>query len=104
MKISIKERILSFSAYTFGLPALYIVLTEDRDKNFSGYHGAQAFKLWCFYFGIFFAYRFLVDLVWKIRYLPGLERLEIFMVLGMGTYALFCGYLSLSGKSFKIPF
>jgi uncharacterized membrane protein len=104
MKISIKDKIVSFSAYVFGVPALYIVLTEDRNKSFIGYHGAQAFKLWCFYFGIFFAYRFLVDLVWKIRYLPGLGKVEIFLVLGMASYSLFCGYLTLRGKTFDIPF
>lgn len=98
MRIDFKQRILSASAYFFGIPALYIVLTGSKKKSYIGTHGAQAFTLWVGFLAIFFAIRSFIDLVWRVSYLPQLEILEILSAAAMGCCALYFGFQSLSGK------
>ncbi len=94
----INERLLISSAYLFGIPALYIVLTSARKSGDVGRHGAQAFGLWVLFFAIFFGIRYLIDFVWAKNFAPGLEKLEIFTVVMMGSYALFRAYRGFTGK------
>ena len=100
--MKIKDRILVTSAYIFGIPALYIVLTGYRKQEYLGHHGAQAFYLWCLYFIIFFAWRFLVDSVWATSYLPSWNIIELVILLAMGGYAAWCGYRGFLGKKFSL--
>jgi hypothetical protein len=102
MRASFKDRILAASAYFFGVPALYIVLTENRDKAYAGHHGAQAFWLWSLMFLMFFSLRFLIDWMWSQRYVPELEKLEMVVVAVMGAYVLYCGGRCLLGRTFKV--
>jgi uncharacterized membrane protein len=98
------ERILVSSAYLFGIPALYIVLTAKKKDDYIRRHGSQAFLLWVLYFVIFFLARFLIDWQWSRAYSPQLDKIEILLVALMGFYAIFCGYRSLLGKEFRIPY
>lgn len=100
MRINFKERVLSASAYIFGIPALYIVLTGDKKKSYVGTHGAQAFTFWASFLAIFFAIRFFIDLIWRVSYLPQLEMFEILAAAAMGCCALYFGFQSLSGRRF----
>ena len=99
----INDRLLVASAYLFGIPALYIVLTDNRKMGYIGYHGSRAFILWVLFFVIFFTARFFIDLVWSTEFIPGLEIIEQVLVLVMGAYAIFCGFRSFRGKNFRIP-
>jgi uncharacterized membrane protein len=99
----LNDRILASSAYIFGIPALYIVLTDLRKKEFIGGHGAQALVLWIVYFVTFFAIRSLVNLAWLIRYIPYLDWMETLAVVIMGAYAVYCGFRSFRGEAFRIP-
>ncbi|KPJ64593.1 hypothetical protein AMJ44_12510, partial [candidate division WOR-1 bacterium DG_54_3] len=76
---------------------------DSRRTGYIGYHGSQAFMLWVLFFIIFFMARFFIDLVWNMEFIPGLEIIEQVLVLLMGTYAIFCGFRSFRGKSFRIP-
>ena len=99
----VKNRLLVFLAYLLGIPALYIVLAASRKSKFVSYHGSQAMLLWCGYFVLFFGLRFLVNHIWQSRYLPGLEWLEISLVLLLAFYAFFCGLRAFMGRAFQIP-
>jgi hypothetical protein len=103
MQASLWDRILAASAYFFGIPALYIVLTENRNKGYLGYHGAQAFFLWGMMLIVFFALRFYIDWMWSRRFIPQLEKLEMLAVAVMGAYVLYCGGRCLFGRVFRIP-
>jgi len=103
MKIELREKMLSSAAYLFGVPALYIILTEMRKKEYAGYHGRQAFLLWAAFIVIFFGLRLLVNLVWSFYYVPYLDLLEAAAAGGMGIYAFYCAYRAFSGIEFKIP-
>ena len=96
----INDRLLASSAYLFGIPALYIVLTDNHKKGFVGAHGARAFLLWVLFFAVFFGVRALIDRVWETNFVPELELLEPVAVAVMAAYALFCGYRSLRGRYF----
>jgi hypothetical protein len=98
MRVNLKERVLSASAYVFGIPALYIVLNDNKKKSYVGSHGARAFTLWISFLVIFFIIRFSVNLIWRVSYLPQLEMFEIFSVTAMGCCALYFGFRSLFGK------
>ncbi len=98
-----KDKTLAALAYVLWIPSLYIVLTEKRRQEFIGYHGGQALIMWSAIFVIFFAVRFLVNLVWSFLYIPYLDTLEVLTgALGYG-YALYCGYRCLLGQTFKLP-
>ncbi|MBI5400253.1 hypothetical protein HZB07_06600 [Candidatus Saganbacteria bacterium] len=99
----IKNNFLVAAAYLFGIPALYIALTDWRKKDYVGFHGGQALVLWCWFFVIFFAVRLLVDLVWGFSYIPILIWLERLTVLALGGYAVYCAYRAFYGQIFKIP-
>ncbi|MBN2058334.1 MAG: hypothetical protein JW782_06025 [Candidatus Saganbacteria bacterium] len=93
--MKIKDSILVASAYLFGIPALYIVLTDLRKKEYIGFHGGQALLLWCCFFIIFFGQRALAD--------PGQEWIEQTVLIVLGAYAVFCAYRSFIGVVFRIP-
>lgn len=93
-----------FSAYLFGIPALYIVLSDCRKREYAGYHGAQAFLLWAIFFMVFFTLRFNLDRMLMIRYAAGAEWIEPIFSAVLGGYALFCGIRAFAGFNFRIPF
>ena len=93
----INERLLVASAYLFGIPALYIVLTENKRNEYIGYHGPRAFLLWISFFVIFFSLRFIIDFVWSTNFIPQLQILEIISVVLMGIFAVFCAYRGFIG-------
>lgn len=103
MKVGLSARILSASAYLFGIPALYIVLTVKQKDDFARRHGSQAFLLWVSFFVIFFMIRMIIDWLWSRAYVPGLAWFEIVAVVFMGCYAVYCAWRSLLGREFKIP-
>jgi len=84
-----KTKILAASAYLFGIPALYIVLALGKKDRELAEHGSRAMFLWCGYFLIFFGLRFLINFIWRFRYLPALEWLEIAVVLFLAGHAIF---------------
>jgi hypothetical protein len=88
----INDRILASSAYLFGIPALYIILTANRKKPYVGQHGARAFFLWVFFLAVFFGVRALNDYVWSRNFIPQLERLETAAVVLMGIWAFFLAF------------
>ena len=94
---------LSALAYIFWIPSLYIVLTEKRKEEFVGFHGGQALLLWTAIFILFFAVRFLVNLIWSVYYVPYLDLLEVLAGAAMWGYAVYCSYRSFRGQTFKIP-
>ena len=94
----INDRLLVSAAYLFGIPALYIVLTDDRKKSYVRDHAARAFLLWVLFFIIFFSIRFVIDLVWSTNFIPELESLERISVMLMGAVAVYCGYRGFVGK------
>jgi uncharacterized membrane protein len=103
MEINFKDRILSAAAYLFGIPALYIILTEKKKQKFAGFHGTQAFYLWLLYFMLFFAVRFVINWVWQATYIPWLNIAEIMVVFLMIGYTLYCAFRCLGGQFFRIP-
>ena len=86
-----REKLLVASAYIFSVPALYIVLTEKRYSERIGREGGQALLLWVRIFLIFFAVRFLVNLIWRIYYVPRLETLELVAGIVLWGYAVYRG-------------
>jgi len=99
----LNDKIFASSAYLFGIPALYIVLTEKKKEDYLGYHGQQALLLWVWFFILFFSLRFLINLVWSFFYIPYLEKTEVLLAVLMVGYVLFCAYRSFNGQKFKIP-
>ncbi|MFC1511289.1 hypothetical protein ACFL5U_02775 [Candidatus Margulisiibacteriota bacterium] len=87
-------KIAAASAYIFGIPALYIILTENRRTNYVRQHGEQAFYMWLVFFAVFFTLRFLINLLWSIKYAPALEIVEMSAVVLMAGYAAFRGIRS----------
>ncbi|MFH1542316.1 MAG: hypothetical protein ABIE84_04410 [bacterium] len=89
-----KSRLFAASAYLFGIPALYIVLTQNKGAGFVRYHAEQALYLWLTYLTIFFLIRLFIGLLWSAQYIPGLQFLELAAVLFMAAYLLYRAYKS----------
>ena len=87
----ITDRLLVASAYIFGWPALYIVLSNKRKSRYVGLQGEQAFMLWLMMVVFFLALRFLINLLWSIKYTPQLEIVELVVLSLMGIYVLYRG-------------
>ncbi|OGB90124.1 hypothetical protein A2625_04870 [candidate division WOR-1 bacterium RIFCSPHIGHO2_01_FULL_53_15] len=98
-----KDKTLAALAYSLWIPSLYIVLTEKRRDEFTGFHGGQALLMWTGIFIIFFAVRFLVNLIWSFFYIPFLDVLEILAGAALYGYALYCGLRCYRGIAFTIP-
>jgi uncharacterized membrane protein len=98
-----KDKTLAALAYILWIPSLYIVLTEKRRDEFVGFHGGQALVLWTGIFLIFFAVRFLVNLIWSFFYIPYLDVLEILTGAGLYGYACYCGWRCYQEIAFKVP-
>ncbi|MGB9612580.1 MAG: hypothetical protein ACPL4K_00130 [Candidatus Margulisiibacteriota bacterium] len=96
------SRVLAALAYIAWIPSLYIVLSEKRQEEFVGFHGAQALVLWTVIFIVYFAVRFLVNLVWSFYYFPYLDLLEVLTGFGWWGYALYCGVRCYLGQNFII--
>ncbi len=94
------DKLLAASAYFFGIPALYIVLTEKRKDEFVGAHGAAALFLWVRIFTVFFLLRLLVDLVWRFRYVPDLDLIEPAAAILLWGHSAYQGLLAARGASF----
>ncbi len=90
----ISDRILIATAYLFGIPALYIVLTDARKKKYVGGHGAQAFFTWIIFFIIFFGNRYLTELAWRSNFSFDLGKLETALVVVMAAYAVYAAVRS----------
>ena len=99
----LNDKIFVSSAYLFGIPALYIVLTERKKEDYLGAHGQQAFWLWIWFLIIFFSLRFFINLIWGFFYIPYLEKSEVLAAFLLGGYAVFCAYRSFKGVKFTIP-
>lgn len=99
----LSDRFLAAAAYIFWVPSLYIVLTDKRRAEFIGFHGGQALILWTVIFIIFFAVRFLVNLIWSVFYIPYLDIIEILTGASLYGYAVYCGWRAYQGADFKIP-
>jgi len=96
--MNIFQRILAASAYLFGIPAIYIVLTEQQRKSFVRYHADRALVLWLIGFGVFFSLRMLIDFIWSKNYLPGLIYLEWTFSVLLCCYLVFCAIRALLGE------
>jgi uncharacterized membrane protein len=103
METSKNDRTLAAASYLLGVPALWVVLTERKEKGFIYLHGEQAFYLWLRFFIAFFALRLLITLLWRIVYVPYLDLFETLLVVLMAGYAAYCGYRSFLGKMFDFP-
>lgn len=99
----LNDKIFASTAYLFGVPALYLVLTEHKKEPYLGFHGQQAFQLWVWFFVIFFTLRFFINFIWSFFYIPYLEKMEVLASLIMGGYAIYCAYRSFKGEKFIIP-
>ena len=100
----INDKLKVAFAYLFGIPALYLVLMDDKKSGYVSQHGRQALVLWVLFFLIFFGVRSLIDFIWGIIFIPFLNGLEILAVVGMAGYAVFCAYSAFRGDDFRIPF
>ena len=93
-----KDKLLAAAAYVFWIPSLYIVLTEKRKEEFLGQHGARALFLWVKIFIAFFALRFLVNLIWRLAYLPNLDWIETAAAALLWGYAAYQGVRAARGE------
>src|SRR3989339_603779 len=97
------DKLLAALSYVTWVPSLYIVLTDRRRQDYVGWHGCQALKLWSWIFVIFFGYRWLLNLLWTIFYIPYSEYTEFLLGLGLWIYAAYCGYRAYQKTDFQIP-
>jgi uncharacterized membrane protein len=96
-----ENRLLAASAYLFGVPALYIILTGERKRPMVGEHGAQALLLWISFFAIFFLLRLAINLLWLLVYIPHLDYLETLAVLLMAGYAIRSAWRVIKGQPIR---
>jgi hypothetical protein len=92
-----KDKLLAAAAYIFWIPSLYIVLTEKRKDEFLGQHGARALFLGLKLFFAFFVLRLLLDLVWRLVYIPNLDLIETLAATALWGYAVYQGVLAARG-------
>jgi hypothetical protein len=100
-RIYLANRTLAASAYFFGIPALYLVLTERRKKPFIGEHSARALLLWTGYFLFFFVLRSGVNWLGARWPFPGLDYVEFFLILFGYLYLFWQGVLCYRGRWVK---
>ncbi|OGC23347.1 hypothetical protein A2291_06770 [candidate division WOR-1 bacterium RIFOXYB2_FULL_42_35] len=93
-----KKKILVLSAYLTGIPAIYLVLSDNNRAGYLNQQARKAFILWLCFFALFFTVRLLDNLLWKIgARVPSelIERLAIFMMM---AYAVFRAHQAIGAK------
>ncbi|PIS30618.1 hypothetical protein COT42_02650 [Candidatus Saganbacteria bacterium CG08_land_8_20_14_0_20_45_16] len=100
MSVATKDKFWAATAYLFGVPALYLVLTRPVGVGFVGYHAKQAFYLWLYYALIGLGLKLFVHWIWLYWFVPGLETLSNLIFLAMFCYAAFCAGRVLMGRTF----
>jgi uncharacterized membrane protein len=91
------------ACYLFGVPAIYIILIDNKKDKFVLFHAFQALRMWLWFFVVFFLLRLVINLVWKLVYIPYLDKLEIFAAIFMTGYAIYCAKRVARGQVFHIP-
>ncbi|MDD5382706.1 MAG: hypothetical protein PHH60_03515 [Candidatus Margulisbacteria bacterium] len=99
MEINSKDRILSALAYLFGIPALYIILTANRKREYVSQHGVRAFIIWVLFFVLFFSLRSFINLIWGWYYWPPLSFLEVVLGVAMLFYILYRAGRAMAGRT-----
>jgi len=99
-----EDKMLCAASYAFGVPSLYIILTDKRKDKFTGFHGTQSLFMWIGYVVVWIVMKVIIDVVWSIVYLPVLSSLARLVMLLMWLYALWCGYRAYVGEYFKVPY
>jgi uncharacterized membrane protein len=98
------EKTFAVGAYLFGVPALYIILTDLRKNKFLSFHAAQAGILWLFWIAVVVMVRILFSLIWLLFYAWILDPLAFWINLGFWGYIAFCGYRVYKGEEFEVPY
>jgi uncharacterized membrane protein len=101
---SFGDRLLAAISYAFGIPSLYIILTEKRKEKFTGYHGVQALYLWILIVLLWILLRALQNVILYIIYIPFLDSMISLILLGLWIFTCLCGLRVLGGGYFSIPF
>ena len=100
-----EDRVLAGAAYAVGIPAIYIIMTEKREKGFVGKHGVQAFFYWIGVMVVWIGLRILLKFFDSIGiYFALLDSLSSIIVFALWVYALYCGFRAYMGETFEVPF
>ncbi|MCX5750574.1 MAG: hypothetical protein NT099_02705 [Candidatus Saganbacteria bacterium] len=98
------EKTLAAAAYLFGVPALYIILTDLRNNKYLSFHAAQAGLLWLSWIVAIVVVRILFSLIWLLFYAWPLDPLAFLVNLVIWGYIAFCGYRVYKGIDFEVPY
>ena len=98
------EKLLIASAYIFGIPSLYIILTDKRKNKSTAFHATQALLFWIAIFILYFVLRLFVDLIWTYYYTVLLDWLINLIVFGSWIYLINLGFNAYLGKAFDVPY
>lgn len=96
--LSVRDKLLIISTYLFGLPALYLVLTDNNKAGYVNQQARKALVLWLAFFAVFFALRLFDNFLWGVGIqVPSLliERLVMIIIIG---YAVFRAYQAVRQK------
>ena len=102
-KIGFFDRLTAAAAYLLFFPALYIILTEKRKKEYLALHGCQALFYWLLSFFILVAIRIGVDCVMTRVYIRPLELVLPLTMWAIWLYCIYCSLLALLGRQINIP-
>ena len=103
-KPAFNNRFMLFLAYIFAVPAIYLVLIENKENKFVHYHSRQAFMLWV---GIFFSWIFFrIVFAWinSMYYALFFVQLNHVINWSMWIYAIWCGIRAGRGEYFEAYF
>ena len=97
------DRINAALSYAFFFPALYIILTEKRKKEYLALHSSQALFYWVFSFILLLSIRASLDYIMVRAYIRPFEMVLPVLIRGIWLYSLYCAFLSLLGRQVNIP-
>jgi len=97
------DRVNAALSYAFFFPALYIILTEKRKKEYLALHSSQALFYWVFSFVLLVAVRYSIDHVMTLVYIRPFEIMLPLLMWLIWLYALWCAFLALLGRQVNTP-
>ncbi|MFA5098004.1 MAG: hypothetical protein WC490_05185 [Candidatus Margulisiibacteriota bacterium] len=97
------DRINAAFSYAFFFPALYIILTEKRKKEYLALHSSQALFYWVFSFVLLILVRSGTDHIMSLVYIRPFEIVLPLLMWLIWLYALWCAFLVLLGRQVNIP-
>ena len=103
MKTPFKERIFAVGTYALFVPALYIILGENRENKYLAFHAAQALFFYLINLGSFLGLRYIAFYLAPLSRTLTFIKLSTYLSIFLWSLCVLYGLTVLINKAAEVP-